>query len=68
MNLVFRQIISSHFCQAWMLAFPRRCCVSQPIGNDEWVKYFVQEKAAAAVQADVVKMDIISGGLLGILF
>ena len=29
-----------------------------PIGNDEWVQQFVQEKAAA-VQADVGKLDII---------
>jgi hypothetical protein len=28
-----------------------------PIGNDEWVQQFVQEKAAA-VQVDVDKLDI----------
>ena len=33
------------------------------IGNDEWVQQFVQEKAAA-VQADVGKLDIISDGLI----
>jgi len=32
-----------------------------PIGNDEWVQQFVQEKAAA-VQVDVDKLDIISDG------
>ena len=34
-----------------------------PIGNDEWVQQFVQEKAAA-VQADVGRLDIISDGLI----
>ena len=34
-----------------------------PIGNDEWVQQFVQEKAAA-VQVDVGKLDIISDGLI----
>jgi len=33
-----------------------------PIGNDEWVQQFVQEKAAA-VQVDVGKLNIISDGL-----
>jgi len=32
-----------------------------PIGNDEWVQKFVQAKAAA-IQADVGKLDIISDG------
>jgi len=34
-----------------------------PIGNDEWVQQFVQEKAAA-VQADVGNLDIRSDGLI----
>ena len=34
-----------------------------PIGNDEWVQQFVQEKAAA-VQVDVGTLDIISDGLI----
>ena len=34
-----------------------------PIGNDEWVQQYVQEKAAA-VQVDVGKLDIISYGLI----
>jgi len=34
-----------------------------PIGNDEWVQQFVQEKAVA-VQVDVGKLDIISDGLI----
>jgi len=34
-----------------------------PIGNDEWMQQFVQEKAAA-VQVDVGKLDIISDGLI----
>jgi len=34
-----------------------------PIGNDEWVQQFVQEKAAA-VQVDVRKLDMISDGLI----
>ena len=38
-------------------------CRRGPIGNDEWVQQFVQEKAAA-VQIDVGKLDIISDGLI----
>jgi len=34
-----------------------------PIGNDEWVQQFVQEKAAA-VQVDVGKLNIISDDLI----
>jgi len=34
-----------------------------PIGNDEWVQTFVQEKAAA-VQVYVGQLDILSDGLI----
>jgi len=34
-----------------------------PIGNDEWVQQFIQEKASA-VPVDVGKLDIVSNGLI----